>query len=408
VLALLISVGMGCGGCPEGSSAGDDGLCYLDGDDTGAAETDTDTDTDTDTGEDTDTPTSVAALGGGTHSMDAFDIVEIATASGDQLSRPMDMAFSTERPDELWIVDQTDDAIVIVFDALSDARTSGYYSGSEASHWLAQPSGIAFGDPGYVATSHESLGWAEGTQRDPATEMGPSLWPTDLELFDGGRPSHLDMVHDSALSGGIAWERENIYWVHDGYKGSLTRYDFAEPHEPGGTYHDDATVHRYLQGEVGYVAGVAAHLAFDSSTDILYAADPANSRIIALDTDTGEDGGDIPISDGGMPSGFTGDVPPPHGNDLLDKHYVIDADWWTVDLEAPLEAPAGLELHDGLLFVTDNTTATVYAFGTDGTLVDWLETGLAPGSLMGMAFDSEGRLYLADAGEARIIRLDLR
>jgi hypothetical protein len=41
----------------------------------------------------------------------------------------------------------------------------------------------------------------------------------------------------------------------------------------------------------------------------------------------------------------------------------------------------------------------------DGTLIDWLDTGLPEGSLMGITFAADGSLWLVDAVENRILRI---
>ena len=68
---------------------------------------------------------------------------------------------------------------------------------------------------------------------------------------------------------------------------------------------------------------------------------------------------------------------------------------------------SGIEVHDGLLFVTDNTTSKILAYATDGTLVDWLQTDVPEGGLMGITFDAEGQLYLVDAVGGRVLRLSV-
>lgn len=70
---------------------------------------------------------------------------------------------------------------------------------------------------------------------------------------------------------------------------------------------------------------------------------------------------------------------------------LIDGD----DVEG-MDLPSGLELYDGLLWVSDAETSTIFAFALDGTLVDYLETGWEPGTLGGMAFDEDGDLWIVD------------
>ena len=49
------------------------------------------------------------------------------------------------------------------------------------------------------------------------------------------------------------------------------------------------------------------------------------------------------------------------------------------------------------------TTPSVVAYTKDGEMVDYLSTGLE-NSLMGIAFDDEGRLYAIDSAGQRVLR----
>jgi hypothetical protein len=344
------------------------------------------------------------ALGGGEDPDDQDDESDTVTrlvltqiaGSGDGLSEPRDLEFNPYASDELWTVN-ADDAVVVLSPANGEP-VAQRFSGPEARHWLAKPSALAFGAEGLFATSHEDLGNNRG---DPSMGMGPTLWPTDLEAFDGGRPSHLDMVHDSALSMGIAWERDNEYWVHDGYNDCLTWYDFGEPHEPGGTDHADARVVRYQEGEFGYVAEVPSHLAFDTTyPNVLYFADSGTGRVLALNTTSGSD----PQPIGGVPT-----PPPPHDQATAGRWRIDDADTWVVveGEEIGLKQPSGLEVHEGLIWVTDRATSAVWAFTSEGEVSDvHVFEELPAGSLAGLAFDADGALWLVDGAADRVLRVD--
>jgi sugar lactone lactonase YvrE len=72
---------------------------------------------------------------------------------------------------------------------------------------------------------------------------------------------------------------------------------------------------------------------------------------------------------------------------------------------AELTLPSGLALYDGHLYVADNETSRITAFTLSGERVDWLDTGLNPGSLMGIEFDAQGRLYAVDGLGSRLLRI---
>ena len=179
--------------------------------------------------------------------------------------------------------------------------------------------------------------------------------------------------------------------MNDGYHGSLTRYDFRGDHGLGGTDHRDAEVTRFVEGQIGYVPDVPSHLVYDEETGLVYAVDTGNNRIVALDPTTGTDAG-----------------PTAPNYDGSNQRATVNSDLWThIDGAAVgLVRPSGLEIHECFMFVSDNATSTIYAFTMDGELVDWLDTGLPSGALMGMAFDpADGSLFIVDAMADNVLRI---
>jgi sugar lactone lactonase YvrE len=255
-------------------------------------------------------------------------------------------------------------------------------------HFFAHPAAVAFGTSEYAASAQDT---DEVTQMStPEDFMGPTLWSTDLDLFDAGWASHMDMLHNSPSSSGIAWEKDNIFWVFDGYHESLTRYNFNEDHGPGGEDHSDGEVWRYAEGEVSYVDGVASHLVFDPNTEFLWVADTGNNRIAFLDTNSGTEGGNV------RPN-----------YDYIRQKRVNDAFLITLVDGAvhDMQQPSGIELHDDMLFVSDHGTGFIYAFTLQGELVDWLDTGLGSGALSGMSFHPDGSLYVTNSKANEVIRI---
>ena len=51
--------------------------------------------------------------------------------------------------------------------------------------------------------------------------------------------------------------------------------------------------------------------------------------------------------------------------------------------------------------------AFVVAFNLDGELLDWVDLEREEDALMGIAFDSEGRLYVVDSIAEEVLRIDL-
>lgn len=335
----------------------------------------------------------IPVLGDGTHSIDSVELSVIATAA-DELAKPTDLAFNPEVPGQLWVVNWATNSIVIIEQAGRAGQSSSHrYAGATSDHFLARPSGIAFGTPGVMATSQQTDEPTQSTT--PWDFMGPTLWGADPSFFDAGDASHLDMLHNSPNSSGIAWESRNIYWVHDGEHGSLTRYDFHADHGLGGIDHSDGEVYRFAAYELGYEPGVASHVAFHHATGYVYCADTANNRIFVLDSNTGTIAGDLPPNyDGGIQRGVNGAS--------------YDTMVSGADMPAPMSKPSGLEIHDDYVFVTDNETSIIFGLTLDGHVVDWLETELPAGTLMGIAFDTDGSLFAVDAAGDRVLRIAAR
>jgi hypothetical protein len=348
--------------------------------------------------------TSIDVLGAGTH--DPANVVVTTIASNtDGLNGPRDLAFNPAVPGQLWVVDVADDSIVILTDAGQPGQTARKAVGATGGqHFLANPTGLAFGAPGTFATIHEEDQLTQGEQT-PADFMGPTLWTSDAATFDGGDNSHIDMLHNSPLGMGIAWERDNIFWVFDGFHSSVARYDFGVPHELGGVDHTDGTITRYAEGDVARQPGVPSGLFFHLGR--LYIADSAHGRLVTLDP-----AGAVPT--GAVTPNYDGctmnrvdnvDVVP-----LIDGRTVLTV-WNGIDIMMPV--PTGVAIHNVLvggvaedvLFVSDISTSTIYGFSLDGELLDWVNLGLPGGSVGGIEVDAAGDLWVADALGQRVLRV---
>jgi sugar lactone lactonase YvrE len=328
-------------------------------------------------------------LGNGSHTAESVEVTTVVEATAG-LDGPRDLEFNPEAEGQLWIVNRNDHSTVVVTDTGADSQSATKYNGPNSRHFMAKPAALAFGQPGRLATAQQEN---EATQPGtPEDFMGVSLWTSDLDVFDAGHAGHYDMLHNSPLASGIAWDEANAYWVFDGAHGAITRYDFGEDHGAGGTDHRDGVLRRYIDGQLEVSDGVVAHIAFDRDTAMVYIADTGNQRIAVLDTATGEVGGPIsPNYDGS------------------DQRYVDDAESRTLvdGTEFGLSRPAGLELHDGHLYVSDNETSTIHAFSTEGEQIDWIDLSehIPAGGAMGLAFDEQGRLYVANAEDDTILRI---
>lgn len=350
-------------------------------------------------------------LGTGDHGASSVVFTEIAGA-GAGLRHPRDLAFNPLRPDELWVVNYEDDSMVIVFDASQPTRRAERRKDAMAMHFMPNPSSIAFGaapttigKAGTFATCQESRNTYDD-QAAPNDFMGPALWSSDLAVFAMQDPfglgSHLDMLHSSPDCMGLAHERDNVYWAFGGkaHVGvgaqrqapipAIVRYDFGQDHGVGADDHADGEIAQYVELQVKNVPGIPSHLAFDAASKQLYIADTGNSRIVKLDTTSGTRGDALQAQE-----------------PLVGYHRVDGAVLTEVVSKASQQVytPSGLELHEGLVYVSDPASGRIAAFTPEGELVNWLDTGLF-NALSGMAFGPDGKLYLVDMLGDRVLRID--
>jgi sugar lactone lactonase YvrE len=274
---------------------------------------------------------------------------------------------------------------------------------ADAFHFMRATSSIAFGVdesvPGtsVVSPTFATCGeaWTGNYDDGDIPFIGPVLWAADPSIFaapalaDSPLGTHIDMLHESPYCVGIAHERDNVYWVFNGDAGSLDRYDFHAPHQPGGDDHSDGEVWRYAAGLLERVPQVPSHLAYDAETQRVYAADSGHGRIVALDTTSGTPGNEVTTYD-----------------PIATHVEMTGAALRTIVAEGRLGAPSGLVLYRDVLFVTDALTSRIIAFDLAGRTLAQLETGLPPGSLGGIAIGPDGRAYFADSSTARVLRVD--
>jgi len=333
--------------------------------------------------------TGLALLGSGQHTLDSVELAIIAS-SADNLRTPRDLAFHPSRPTELWIVNLDDNSTVVIDNPGTDSQRSHRYGAAGKDHFMARPSALAFGDNGNFATAHETDDVTQPST--PIDFMGPTLWSSDRTIFDGGHGGHLDMLHNSPNGAGIAWETGNKYWIFDGYHQAITAYDFNRDHGPGGTDHTDGDVARYVEREVGYVPEVPSHLEFHHGLNLLFVADTGNNRIATLDPTVGEMGPRLePNYDGGAQYHMNGGA----------------IETFAEGSAVGLEKPSGLAIQGEHVYVGDNALSKIVALDFDGTLVDYLDLSseIPAGGLMGIAFATDGTLFVVDAVENEILRV---
>jgi outer membrane protein assembly factor BamB len=340
----------------------------------------------------------LAVLGYESHSMEQIQTTEIGSGG---LRTPRDLDFNPMGTGELWVVNRDDDSTVTYFEAGTAQQREEKHIDPFALHFMEEVSSVAFGAPGTFATCQESRN-TYNDQAAPNDFMGPALWSSDMMIYAHSNPdavrglgydlgSHLDMLHESPLCMGIAWERDNIYWTFDGMTGSISRYDFQMDHGPGWDDHSDGIIERYAVGQVARVDSVPSHLEYDRVANKLYIADTGNARIAILDPSEYTRDRSLPVKEPGTQLWRMAGPP-----DLVT---LIDS------ARGEFMQPSGLALKDGILYVTDFVSGRITAFNVDtGERLDWLDTGLT-NALMGITLDAEGRIYVIDAATPRVFRI---
>lgn len=331
-------------------------------------------------------PDAVAELGG------TFTVIGTSTSG---LATPRDIEFHPERA-ELWTVNRDTDGTVIFFEPGTPSQTwQNIIDPVLPEHFMEEVSSITFAEGmNEFGTCQESRN-TYNDQTGPDNFMGPTLWSADLEIYgqeglpgQGDLGSHLDMLHQSPNCMGIAWDHDRVYWVFDGHNGHLVYYDFQDDHGPGHTDHSDGIVRRYPEVELTRLPDVTSKLALDHSTGILYIADTGTGRILWVDTASGE---------------FDRNLP--QGNEPLEEFSA----WKDVEhgvLVRELDAPSGLAIDGGRLFVTENGTGaiTVFDLADGGNPLGRLLTPAE--SIMGVAVSPDGEVWYVDADADEVVRID--
>ncbi len=169
------------------------------------------------------------------------------------------------------------------------------------------------------------------------------------------------------------------------------KYDFAADNGIGNDEHGDGEAFQYITGQLKYAPGIPSHLAFRQADRSLFIADTGNGRIVRMDTTTGTRGQRL------------------QSFEPMAAHYRMEnavAAELVSKTSALVEAPSGLELKNDLLYVSDNKNSRISVFTLSGERVNYLDTGLPPGSLAGMAFGPDEKLYVVDMVGNRVLRID--
>jgi hypothetical protein len=257
---------------------------------------------------------------------------------------------------------------------------------------MSLPSGIAFSNNGNFATSTSVL----DANHNGGSFTGPALWSSDPAIYaqnagPGTNGSHLDMLHESPYSMGIASEEENIFWVYDDYSNDIVMYDFSEDHGPGNSYHDDGRVLRYQgMGLSAINHTIACHLVLDNDKRWLYFVDGGNQRIVRMDVTTGTLGG----------------APSWGPQETLAEYKKVLGFTWEIVASTGLIQPAGIDIIDDRLVVTDHSNGDIIFY--DVSSIPATEMGRVqtnePG-IMGIVLGPEGKIWYANHTLNKVVKI---
>ncbi len=326
--------------------------------------------------------------------------LSIIGTSTNQLNQPRDLDFKPNT-NELWVCNYGDangGTMIIFYNAGLSIQTSEFRHDDHADHFFYYPSSIAFSENGQFGAVSE----IQNSDPNSPTFMGPSLWLSDTSIYAvifqnnwaTGYPlgSHIDMLHQSPFSMGIAHDSAEAYWVMDGYNGNICKYDFVNDHSPGYDNHSAGKIWRYQDVTVTRVPQVPSHMVLDKANHWLYFVDGGNKKIKRMDIMSGTISGNL--------------TPPSTGNESLALYKkVLSA---TVELVDSLGTqPCGIDYYKDRLIVSDYTTGDIYLYNTSGasvTILDTIVTG-HPG-MMGIKVGPDGHIWCVNKTENKLYRLD--
>jgi len=324
---------------------------------------------------------------------------QMATADHDILV-PRDLDFHPDRTrNELWVINKdvfaTGGSTVRFFNPGEQDQDFLYQRDPAARHFLSLPTGIAMGDNNNFATC-PGIYDANGNQSTATPFTGPTLWSADPSIYAqnsfGPLGSHLDMLHVTPRSQGIAHERWNKYWVVDGTNQDIVMHDFKRDHGPGNDYHGDAIIHRYTQVNITRDPNnhIVSHCVMDKRTGWLYIVDHGGQRILRLDTRTGS------IAAGNPSFG-------PFESYVQYKN--VTGATWEVIVNGGLSSPAGIEVVGNTLMVSDHGSGEIIFYDMANDFVERGRVAVGTG-VMGIKAGPDGRLWWVNASSSTLNRLD--
>ena len=307
----------------------------------------------------------------------------------DGLRTPRDLDFHKDaaRQNELWVINENNTggrnhggSTVTYYNAGLDNQLAEYRKDSWSGHFMHTASAIAISENGTFANTLD----VQDANNSGGYFTGCTLWDSDTSVYarvhqnDNWGGSHIDMIHQSPYSEGIASAGGNVYWLFDGYHNAICKYDFGVPHETGGDDHSDGRVWRHSEVVVDRVPGLSSHMEIDPVSGWLYIADTGNQRILRMDPNSGS------IAQNLNPYGET-----------LQGYWRMSGTDWNVVADSDLTYPTGLDIYEDRLLISDyaNGDIIIYDISQDPVVeLGRIETGLN-NEIMGLKGSPEGDIW---------------
>ncbi|MBL4657355.1 MAG: T9SS type A sorting domain-containing protein, partial [Flavobacteriales bacterium] len=316
----------------------------------------------------------------------------------DQVNKPQDLDFSPDG--DLWVVNRglggdvgSGGGTTVKFtNPGATGQNSEYKKDQNSKHFMNEPTAIAFSFNGNFSTSPGMYDANFSGGNSPFT--GPALWSSDPLVYaqpSGGNGSHLDMLHASSYSMGIAHEDANVFWVFDGNNNDIVRYDFTDDHGPGNSFHDDGKIRRYTGMSVSRIDNfIGSHMELQKRKGWLYIVDNGNQRVIRLNVHSGTLGGK-----------------PSYGPfETLEEYKNVDGATWEVVVDAGLVEPSGIDVIGDYMIVTDHSNGDIIFYDIStipATEIKRVATG-NPG-IMGTVIGPEGMVWFVNYSDNEVYKI---